>query len=260
MVLGSGTSGSVQWTHDDQSGGGANVSIQHSPPERLGWSYAASANTQDDGLRQAQAVLTTERGSFGAGWAGFGGAGSPSAIVQTGIAFLDGHAFWTRPVQNSFAVVDTGAAAGVSVFRENQLVGTTDAGGRLLVPDLLPFGVNRLTIDDSALPVATGLATTAEQIAPPANAGVLVHFPVDDRPATRLTLRQTNGDVVPAGANLWLDGNALPLPVGYDGLVYATIADGRHVLEARWSDGDCRVRLELAGTHLSSAACERLAR
>ena len=223
-------------------------------PERLGWSYSASANTQDQGLRQAQAVLTTERGSFGGGWAGFGGSGSPSVIVQTGVALLDGHAFWTRPVQNSFAVVDAGGAAGVGVYRENQLVGTTDSGGRLLVPDLLAFGVNHLTIDDSALPVATGLTSAGEQIAPPANAGVPVHFKVDEHPATRLTLLQTDGGVVPVGARLTLDGRELPLPVGYDGLVYAAIEDGRHVLEARWSGGACRSGLEVVKARLTTVA------
>jgi outer membrane usher protein len=259
VTLGPGTSGGVQWSHDGQSGNGANVSLQHSPPQQLGWSYSASGSTQNEGLRQAQAVVTTERGTFGAGWAGFGGTGSPSLLAQTGVAFLDGAAFWTRPVRNSFAVVDTGSAVGVSVYRENQLVGTTDANGRLLVPDLLPFSVNRLSIDDSALPVATGLTSSGEVVAPPANAGVPVRFKIDERPATRLELQQTDGAVVPAGASLWLDGRALPLPVGYDGLVYATIADGRHVLEARWDGGACRMRLEILNQQVKMEFCARMA-
>jgi len=259
MTLGPGTSGGVQWTHDAQSGNGANVSLQHSPPQQLGWSYSASGSTQDEGLRQAQAEVTTTRGTFGAGWAGVGGTGSPSLLAQTGVAFLDGAAFWTRPVQNSFAVVDTGSAAGVGVYRENQLVGTTDTHGRLLVPDLLPFSVNRLTIDDSALPVATGLTSSAEVVSPPANAGVPVRFKVEERPATRLELHQTDGAVVPAGASLWLDGKVLPLPVGYDGLVYATIAEGNHVLEARWDGGACRVRLEIENQQVKMEFCARIA-
>jgi outer membrane usher protein len=258
MTLGSHTSGSVQWTKDQDSA--ANVAIQHSPPGQLGWSYAASASSAEDGLRQAQAVLTTERGSFGGGWAGIGGTGSPSVVAQTAMAFLDGHTYWTRPVQNSFAVVDAGDAPGVSVYRENQLVGTTGAQGRLLVPDLLPFSVNRLSIDDSALPVATGLTSTDAQIAPPANAGVAVHFKVDQRPATRLELFRSSGEPVPAGANLWLDGHELALPVGYDGLVYATIPDGKHVLEARWADGACRLRIEMLQSQPRMEFCHALER
>jgi outer membrane usher protein len=259
MTLGRGNSAGVQWTHDGESGNGANVSIQHSPPQQLGWSYSASGSTQDEGLRQAQAMVTTERGTFGAGWAGLGGAGSPSLLAQTGVAFMDGAAFWTRPVQNSFALVEAGSAAGVSVYRENQLVGTTDANGRLLVPDLLPFSVNRLSIDDSALPVATGLTSSAEVVSPPANAGVPVRFKVDELPTTRLELHQTDGVVVPAGARLWLDGSVLPLPVGYDGLVYTTIPNGSHVLEARWDGGACRVRLEVRNEQVKMELCARMA-
>jgi outer membrane usher protein len=256
MVLGRGTSGSVQWTRDQRSG--PEASIQHAPQGQLGWSYAAALSGAQDGLRQAQAVLTTERGSFGGGWAGFGGSGSPSAVAQTGFAYLDDRVYWTRPVQNSFAVVDAGDTPGVSVYRENQLVGTTDSRGRLLVPDLLPFSVNRLSIDADALPVAAGLSTTDAQIAPPANAGVPLHFAVDNRPTIRLELFQSSGVAVPAGADLWLDEHELPLPVGYDGLVFMAIADGKHVLEARWADGACQLRLEIVKAQARSEFCRKL--
>ncbi len=256
MILGRGTSGSMQIARDGSSG--AEVAIQHAPPERLGWSYSAVASSADEGLRQVQAVLTTERGSVGGGWAGVGGGGSPSLVAQTGFAFFDGDTYWTRPVQNSFAVVDLGGFAGVGVYRENQLIGTTDSQGRLLVPDLLPFSVNRLSIDDTALPVTAGLQIAAEQVAPPANAGVALHFRVDERPALRLTLVGSSGRAIPAGAILMLDGHALPLPVGYDGLVYAPIADGPHTLAARWTDGACRARLQVDNGHGTLGVCEDL--
>lgn len=258
VALGNNTSAGLQLTRDDRSEG-QSVLIQHSPPGRLGWEYAASADSRDNGLRQAQVALTTERGTIGAGWAGFGGEGAPSAVVQTGLAFLDGHGYWTRPVQNSFAVVDAGNASGVRVYRENQLVGTTDNRGRLLVPDLLPFSINRLSINDGDLPFAMGLAADSEQIAPPANAGVPVHFKVDARPAVRLRLVDLGGSVIPAGTPLWLDGHLLPLPVGYDGLVYADISEGTHLLEARWTDGQCRARLEVRGAQAKSESCEPVA-
>jgi outer membrane usher protein len=258
VALGHNTSAGLQFTRDAGSEG-KSVVVQHSPPSTLGWSYSASADGRDSGLRQAQAALTTERGTIGAGWAGFGGDGSLSVAFQTGLAFLDGHSYWTRPVQNSFAVVDAGNAPGVRIYRENQLVGITDNRGRLLVPDLLPFSTNRLSISDADLPVAMGLAADAEQIAPPANAGVPVHFKVDVRPSVRLRLVTSGSSVVAAGAALWLDGHSLPLPVGYDGLVYADIPEGIHLLEARWADGQCRARLEVTPTQAKAETCEPLA-
>jgi len=259
VILGPGTSAGLQWVRDPQSQG-PSLAIQHSPPGTLGWSYGASVDTRDNGVRQAQAALATERGTIGAGWAGLGDNGAPSATVQTGVAFLDGHGFWTRPVQNSFAVVDAGNTPGVRVYRENQLVGTTDSHGRLLVPDLLSFSVNRLSIDDSDLPVALGLNSTGEQIAPPANAGVPVHFSVDARPSQRMRLLDDSGTVIPVGASLRIDGQSMALPVGYDGLVYANIPDGKHVLEAIWPDGYCRARLQVAGTGFTIEACKTVDR
>lgn len=237
-----GSSGGLQWTHDSGANG-ARVFFQHSPSGPLGWSYSAAADAQREGLRQAGLALATERGTLGAGYASLGGRGAPSATAQTGLAVLDGHGYWTRPVQSSFAVVDAGQVPGVRVYRENQFVGTTDAQGRLLVPDLQPFQANHLGIDDRDLPIGLGLSDAASTIAPPADAGVPVHFGVDAQMLTQLRLIDAAGVAVPAGAALSLDGESLPLLLGYDGLVYAKIGEGAHELSAQWSGGSCRAAL-----------------
>ena len=70
-----------------------------------------------------------------------------------------------------------------------------------------------------------------------------------------MKLLQAAGVVVPVGATLWLDGHELSLPVGYDGLVYADIPDGKHVLDARWTDGACRERLEVVKSQAKPEFC-----
>jgi len=193
-----------------------------------------------------------------AGWVGLGDRGAPSVSAQTGLAFLDGHPYWTRSVQRSFAVVDTGAVPGVRVYRENQLVGTTNGDGRLLVPDLLPFSPNHLSIDDRDLPIDLGLSSAAEEIAPPDHAGVPVHFGIDSAVAQQLRLIDATGTAVPAGASLSLDGKPLPLPVGYDGLVYADIDDGAHRLEVRWPQGQCQASLSMTAGRAVLQPCAAL--
>lgn len=251
--LGRGTSGGVQGTRDSNRNG-ARAFLQHSPSGPLGWSYYGTADANSRGVRQAQVAWATERGTVGAGYASIDGRGSPDASLQTGFALLDGHAYWTRPVQNSFAVVDAGNVPGVRVYRENQQVGATDAHGRLLVPDLLPFQTNHLGIDDRDLPIGLGLLSGAGTIAPPANAGVPVHFAVDTQPSTRLHLVNAAGAAVPVGAVVYVDGVLQPLPVGYDGLVYADLGEGPHMLEARWSGGACQTRLSVAFAGAAQAA------
>lgn len=249
LSFGGGTSGGAQWNRDTGSSG-VRAYAQHSPNGALGWSWYASGDTRSEGVRQAQAAWATERGTLGAGWAQFDGQNAPAASVQTAIALLDGHAYWTRPVQNSFAVVDAGAVPGVRVYRENQLAGRTGEGGRLLVPDLLPYQPNHLGIDDRDLPMSLGLDSSSATVAPYAGTGVPLHFGVDARAPARFRLADAAGKAVPAGAALFLDGTALPLPVGYDGLVYTSIPDGRHWIEARWGGKSCRARISVGGAEV----------
>ncbi len=253
-IFGRGTSGGVQWTQDERAGA-ASFGVQHSPDGKLGWSYGAAADGRDKGIRQAQVAVATERGSFGLGAAGFGSHAAASASVQTGIALLDGHSYWTRPVQQSFAAVETGEVAGVHVYRENQLVGTTGAGGRLLVPDLLPFTANQLSIDDHDLPMGVSLLSADSRTVPPANAGVSVRFAVSAEKSQAFRLVDSQGVPIAAGTLLRLDGQPLPLPVGYDGLVYAELGTGEHGLEAGWAGGSCSSRVRVTALQAKATAC-----
>jgi outer membrane usher protein len=254
IYFGGGTSAGAQWSRDGGSSGPREY-VQHAPMGPLGWSWYASAEERTGGVRQAQASWASARGTLGAGWAGFDGHGAPSASAQTGLAWFDRDLYWTRPIQNSFAVVDAGGLPGVRVYRENQLVGQTDASGHLLVPDLLPYQANRLDIDDRDLPISLGLQSGSAVLAPQANAGVPLRFTVDTQAPVRFHLRNTAGEPVPAGAALLLDGQPLPLPLGYDGLVYAAIGDGRHTVEARWGTRYCKAVVVVGGTEAKVRPC-----
>lgn len=236
-------SASIQAT-DDGSDWGTRGSIQKAPDGPLGWSYQVSADSRDTGLREADAALTTARGTLGAGYAAIGDHGGASARLQTAFAVVDGHGYWSRPIASSFAVVDTGGVANVRVLRENQIVGRTDADGRLLLTDLMPYQRNHLAIDDRDLPISLGLSSGSAEIAPPADAGVPVRFATDRRSMRRLRLVDAQGAAIPAGAGLSVEGHAQALPVGYDGAVYLEWpADParRPRIEVVWAGGHCRV-------------------
>jgi outer membrane usher protein len=259
LPFGLGSTAGVDWSNDGAHGGLRGYA-QHSPGGPLGWSWLASADGRDGGLRQFDAALATERGSFGVGYDALANHGGPSALLRTGFALFDGRLFWTRPIQSSFAVVDTAPGKGVHVFRENQPVGVTDDYGKLLVPDLLPFQVNRLSIDDRDLPLALELGSASASITPPFGAGVPLRFKVGGQPASRMRLRDAAGAPIPAGAAMSLDSKRLELPVGYDGLVYLEIAPGRHRLEAIWPDGRCVSQLFVDERGSRAGVCEALPR
>ena len=142
--------------------------------------------------------------------------------------------------------MDSGSVSQVRVYSENRLVGRTDAGGVLLVPDLRAFEANQLQIDVNDVPVAYEVPALTAEVRPPARSGVRALLAA--RPSRNVALRVelAGGQVPPAGAQVKLNGVPASLPLGYGGIAYVTAAPGRHVLELRWPQGTCRAEFELA--------------
>lgn len=257
-AFGHGSNAGLQLGQDD-SRDRARATVQHAPEGPLGLSWRAAADAGERGLREAEAAWTTTLGRYALGYAGIDGHAGPSAAAETAFAWVDGHGYWSRPIRDSFAVVDTGGVADVRVLRENQFVGRSNASGHLLLTDLQPFQRNRLAIDDRDLPIALGIAQGSQSVAPPAGAGIAVRFAVDQRPLQRLRLVDEQGRAIPAGAALWLGAEPLPLPVGYDGLVYGDLGHGRSRLSAQWPGGACVAALPAGGDTLRCLSSHRQA-
>jgi outer membrane usher protein len=143
-------------------------------------------------------------------------------------------------VDEGFAVVQVGRNAGVEVFRENQPVGRTDAGGRLFVNHLRAYESNSLSVDAEALPLDAALETTAKTIAPRRGGGAPVSFGVIQERSALVTLTTTDGAPPPAGAEVHLGDRVFPL--GYGGEVYLRgLAVGRNLIRVVWRDHACDV-------------------
>ncbi len=96
-------------------------------------------------------------------------------------------------------MADAGAS-GVRVYRENRLVGTTGASGKLLVPDIAPFEPSAISIDPSSLPVDARIASTHAEAVAFTRVPALVAFGV---------ARETDTALVE-----FVDGQGRPLPLG----------------------------------------------
>jgi outer membrane usher protein len=138
------------------------------------------------------------------------------------IAAADGGVFFGQRVYDGFAVVDTGVP-GVGVTLENRPAGRTDSDGQLLVRGLRAYEPNQMAIDVTDLPADAAFADTRRSVSPANRSGVVVRFPVHVGDAATILLHRPDGSAVPPGATLALDGaEPKPLPVGYDGVAYAT--------------------------------------
>ena len=129
---------------------------------------------------------------------------------------MDGVVTPSRRINDSFALVSTGAP-GVDVLHENRKLGKTDSSGHLLVPDLIPYQANRVSIDVENLPVDTRLESTKAVVVPQSRSGVVANFQLERYVAATVILKTPDGQFLPPGGCCMPSGKR---GVGYDGMTF----------------------------------------
>lgn len=77
----------------------------------------------------------------------------------------------TRSIEQSFGLMRVPGVEGVSAYSENQVVGKTNSKGDLVVPSLLPYYGNQLSIDPEGIPLNYKIGATDKVVAPPFRGG-----------------------------------------------------------------------------------------
>lgn len=190
--------------------------------------------------RRAEAEYLSPWGHVSAGMAQSGGISAGQGGLRGALVLTDGAFMLSNTVADSFAVVRTGDVPDVPVTFENRPVGATDSGGRLLVPYLNGYQPNTLAVDANRVPPDIQLDSTSQLVRPGRRAGVVVDFGAHRTGGALLRLELAPGKPVPLGSSAHLPGIE-PVPVGYDGEVYATGLDVQNRLEVTLPDGSqCR--------------------
>src|SRR6185312_10298324 len=136
-----------------------------------------------------------------------------------------------RQIYNGFAVVSTDGVPNVPVKLENNLIGTTDKHGRLLVTPLNAYQNNKLSIDPMDLPADVRIAQVDTIATPTDRAGTLVRFGITPIRAASIILVDANGKPLPLGSTVQLHGH----PSAQAALVGLT---ARHIW-IRWTRTTC---------------------
>ena len=196
------------------------------------WRAGLSHNSSSGSIR-AEATDTVNAAAFRLGASG-------------SVGWLGGHAFATRKIgAGSFAVVNVGNIEDVSIYRSNQLIAMTNRNGMALVPDLLPYQANQLTINPVKLPFDIEIQSIKEIAVPFARSGLFVDFPVYRSRNALVLLRQLDGAVVPVGARVTVSSDESEFLVGKRGETYLmNLSDSNH-LSVQWKGRLCELMLEL---------------
>jgi len=240
IPLGSGTlnAGVAQ---DQRRRIGVRADYSRPVPTEGGWGWNASAVSEDgrspylrgDMIWRTQPIQL-RAGAYGrdniTGW--FGASGS--------LVLMDGALFAANRVSDSFAVVSTNGEPHIPVRYENQLIGTTNEKGQLLVPSASAYYPARYDIDTLDLPANVRAPVVSQRVAIAAGSGHIIRFPVIRSAAARATLRDDAGAVIPAGAAVTIN-KSLSTYVGWDGLLFVEQVAADNRIEVSLPDGTaCR--------------------
>ena len=217
----------------------------HQPlPVGTGWGYRLqSSYNDDDSINSASVQYQNDFGRYEV-------ALDPDDPDQAALSaagaliYQSGKITPTRPVFQSFALVRVPEVEGVRVYLSNQLVGRTDARGELLVPNLLPYYGNRISIDQRDVPMTYDIQVVEQTIAPPSRGGALVIFPAREIRAAigSVVVTTPQGEIVPAYGQLLIerDGVTDLSPIGGTGDFYfENTSPGSYRAMVEYERGTC---------------------
>jgi len=231
------------------------VDLQRTLPVGTGIGYHVQGITGTAGTvgtpdLAAELRAQTPYGKYSIRQTVFDGQPSTMADASGALVFIGGGVHFTRPVENGFALVQVPDVRGVRTYVSNQEVGRTDRHGNLVVPNLLAYYANRVSIDDADVPMDRDVPRDAMLLAPPYRGGAIALFPAPRpwRVAGRFVVRRDRSLITPSN---WALAIATPsgqvtTALGSDGAFYVEgIAPGDHRVELTGEGMTCVVTLHV---------------
>jgi outer membrane usher protein len=153
--------------------------------------------------------------------------------------------FFTRRLDESFAVAQLKGYPGVGVGLGGNVATTTDAAGIAFIPYLSPYQNNQVRLNAQDLPISAQLDSLEQVVVPSWRSAVKVDFPVRGGRAALVKIHQENGEPVPAGAVVRIQGQTEEVYVGRRGEAFVTGLEAANDLRVSWRGGECALRVVL---------------
>ncbi len=227
-------------------GSAAYLSAQQNAPAGVGSGWRVAASSADAFGVDAEFVHNSRFATHRAELTHFGGRTGARLSTAGAVAMVGDRAFASRRLGQSFAVVDVGRHENVRVYADNQLIGRTDAGGRLVIPAMRAFDRNIIRIDETDLPMDVQVGATELAVRPFARAGSLISFPVRRERGILLQIALDDGGLLPAGALVQVNGEPARHVAASGGEVYLPSAEGRLRLTVTWAGQSCSLTADVS--------------
>lgn len=220
----------------------------------IGWRaqarHSTSNNSRDnkgsiDGLAELNYL-----GPYGQLQAGISSNNDDYSTYASGtgaLVMMGGGLFAARQINDGFAVVATDGIADVPVLLQNNVIGSTNNRGLLLISPLNAYQENKIAIDPMDLPADLRIDKVNIKATPTDRAGVLVSFGITTVRSASVILTDSDNQPLPIGSQVQLLTNkdAPSAIVGFDGEVYLDTLDEHNVLTVMTPSNDnCTVSFD----------------
>jgi outer membrane usher protein len=203
-----------------------------------GYGYRVQAGTSTD-RAQAEFSYQNDEGVAQVELDNTGGATAWRASQNGGLVFMDGHLLASRWLNDSFAVVEMPNGDGIEVSANNQPVTRMGSNGVALVPWLAAYEQNSIQVDGDALPMDIAVDQTRQTVVPMPRSGVLVKFVPTRTGGAVVRLVTADGQPVPGGASLTVEGGTEAFLVALRGEVYIPTLRFPARLTVQWDEHLC---------------------
>lgn len=241
----------------------AELQVQRSLPPGSGFGYRLRAGAGDSDLREAALAAQSRIGTYSLEARQLGGQAGVRAAASGGAVLLGGGAFLSRRIADSFAVVEVPDYRDVRIYVDNHEVARTDGNGRALLPRLRAYEKNGIRVEQADLPLDAQIDDLQIEAAPYFRSGLALRFPVKRSNGALLTVTLNNGDVLPAGAVIRINGGNEQFPVGERGEAYLTGLTASNRLHVTWRGQNCELNVSFPKTadplpHLGTYQCTEM--
>lgn len=141
-----------------------------------------------------------------------------SADVNGALVIAGGSIIPSNAIYDSFAVVDAGAPD-VGVYYQNSYYGKTGWNGKIVIPRLISYHENRLSIDMETLPLDTLVTETDVLVVPSYQSGIVQSFGGAGKSNyIFISLKDEQGAFIEVGSYANVVGSDRGFDVAYDGM------------------------------------------
>ncbi|MDN2696787.1 fimbrial biogenesis outer membrane usher protein [Janthinobacterium sp. SUN073] len=238
MALGTGEhapSLSTFLTHNNTNGSSAQAMLNGSAGADNAYTYGVTANrAPGSGTAGVNGQYRSPYATFAASASGGAAYSQMSAGVTGAIVAHPGGVTLANSLGDTIAVVEAKDAKGARVTNASGV--RIDRFGYAVIPYLSPYSLNTVDIDPNGMPLDVEFKSTSQQVAPRANAVVVIRFDTVAGRAAVIAARLPDGAALPFGATVYDAQGQGVGAIGQNSRIFVRGVADEGTLTAKWGE------------------------